>query len=854
MPDSPPPAFSPSRFLRLAGRKTRVKHPSSSSERHVLAPPQPTSHRPPTTPSSRGGGAISPLFSFGSDSSLSSPPDQLRPLKSPSDEAPLGVGGKGARPLLARGRSFFGPGSGGTAHMFASSPRGARAAARRARSFQAHGSTSSVWASEVDGPKREDSIAKSLENSGVVEKAGSAGGMNSSDGGAGVGVGATKAGAGTAAGSGLVTEKAADGGVGTGAAGFEGGSRVGSSAPSRELSSRQLGVERSSSSGSLVNGHRLPVPLSYVPPAPTPPLLSGAGSSSRPGGTGGSVAGAIDVSFSGSSDVVSSSGTGDVRTGGSGELWARSPPPSSRDLDLAGRKKAATVVVGRGLAPNLALAIAGLRSVSPEDRGDSGVAAGAAGGKGSEGGDVFGRSSLRSNSNSNSSSMGSNGSIRRPSEKGQRSRVTPESEPVSVTSEVSGDSSGNGGRARRTIRELEERRAALIAASVRTSAEPPPPPPRLLSKAKSEASGINGGGLTRPTPKKPLARSKTTVAETTTSSRPSPPAASGFSANRQQGNGIFDDAPSVVSRLRPEMRARQPRKQQQQQQHAPPDPVTAAAATTAATAKNEDKLLVKFPVSASLSPSLISVSTPPVQHRLLSGGATVAVTTAGGEKSPAAAVAPSPASSSAGSSWKPVGAASDSPFTRQPPSRPSGKSQHMPSAASLALGGGSSPARSDGNGSVRSLVPGPRLVPATRFEAEPPTTEQDEAVAGEAEPNKVGVGGGGDDTRRAMRAEGYSDRPLGGRGAMDDLPPAEMGALGVSLVCAMCGTAERKKSSGGVGARKEAEADAEVEVTRCSRCRKGCCEACYKHLPVLDRESKVVVPGEPFFFVLVEWL
>lgn len=97
---------------------------------------------------------------------------------------------------------------------------------------------------------------------------------------------------------------------------------------------------------------------------------------------------------------------------------------------------------------------------------------------------------------------------------------------------------------------------------------------------------------------------------------------------------------------------------------------------------------------------------------------------------------------------------------------------------------------------------------------------------------------------------------------MDDLPPAEMGALGVSLVCAICGTAEKKSPngvggcSGGNGQREEhgGDAEVEVEVTRCSRCRKGCCEACYKYLPVHCRGSKIVAPGEFFPCVCFTWL
>lgn len=39
------------------------------------------------------------------------------------------------------------------------------------------------------------------------------------------------------------------------------------------------------------------------------------------------------------------------------------------------------------------------------------------------------------------------------------------------------------------------------------------------------------------------------------------------------------------------------------------------------------------------------------------------------------------------------------------------------------------------------------------------------------------------------------------------------------------------------------EVEVAVEVKRCSRCRRGCCDACFQWLPVHCRGPKIVVPG-----------
>lgn len=83
----------------------------------------------------------------------------------------------------------------------------------------------------------------------------------------------------------------------------------------------------------------------------------------------------------------------------------------------------------------------------------------------------------------------------------------------------------------------------------------------------------------------------------------------------------------------------------------------------------------------------------------------------------------------------------------------------------------------------------------------------------------------------------------------DDLPPAEMGALGNLLSCALCGKKEKSSVVGNAGKETSSEVlgkfdgEVRVEINRCSRCRKGCCDACFKWLPVHCRGPNIVVPG-----------
>ncbi|CAM9872326.1 unnamed protein product, partial [Ectocarpus fasciculatus] len=156
------------------GHKPLGKHKSGS-----LASSRTHGFAPPPHPDETGRGTSTPASASSrpwleSDPSLSSAHEQQQQQqqqrsRSPSDE--LHGGGKGSSQLLARGRMHFNTGSGGTSHMFASSPKGVRAAARRARSFQRHASASSVWAAQSDAAKREDSMLKSLaaERGVVVE-------------------------------------------------------------------------------------------------------------------------------------------------------------------------------------------------------------------------------------------------------------------------------------------------------------------------------------------------------------------------------------------------------------------------------------------------------------------------------------------------------------------------------------------------------------------------------------------------------------------------------------------------------------------------------------------------------------
>ncbi|CAM9924568.1 unnamed protein product [Ectocarpus sp. 8 AP-2014] len=673
----------------------------------------------------------------------------------------------------------FNAGSGGASHMFASSPKGARAAARRARSFQRHVSASSVWAAQSDAAKREDSMVKSLTAEGgvVVESS--------------VLESPVDAAAEEAMGGAAAAEK----GDGVGREGI--GRAPPAPRPKEAISSssRRAAVEhrgRNSSNGGGLVGRRSPMPLSFVPLAPAPPLLSGGTNTTQPKTS----SGGIDTVSSASSEAMN--GGRDSRRAQAAAMAGVTPSAQSPNCVSKGDHPAGPEGGGRDTpSPTLVLERAGLRSVPKEHRKEPRAVAAAAAEKAIS---MVGKSVERGSGSgveadsSSGSGSGSGSGLHTDREDHAGGRSSPDS----FYSDGSGDSSrGSGSTTRRThtkVLELEERRAALVAASLRTSAVPPPPPPRLLSQASRDANGFLRGEVTRPKPTKLLARSKTTVVEATTSSSSSKLAgrsvAAAFFTNRPRGSG--EDSPCKVIPLRPEMRARQkprkpppppPQQQQQQQQQqqkkklahqtggeggtTPTTTTTTATATTSAATQQQrqqqqNKLVVKLPMS---------------------------------------------------SSFKPRGRA---PREYSPP--PLWVKPSSPFGAGAATGG-----------SVRSLVPGPRLVLAgASFDTDPKVSTAAPAVGGSGE-------------------KGHGGLMLVSRGSMDDLPPAEMGALGVSLVCTMCGRKERKRdagvkeTNGGVGDGRKGGGK-EVEMARCARCRKGCCQACLKHLPAHCRGPKIVIP------------
>ncbi|CBJ34066.1 hypothetical protein Esi_0929_0001 [Ectocarpus siliculosus] len=452
------------------------------------------------------------------------------------------------------------------------------------------------------------------------------------------------------------------------------------------------------------------MPLSFVPLAPAPPLLSGATNTVQPKTS----SGGIDTVSSASSEALN--GGRDSRRAQAAAMAGVAPSAQSPNGVSKGDDPAGPEGGGRDTpSPTLALARAGLRSVPKEHRREPRAVAAAAAEKAIS---MVGKSVERGGGSGveADSSSGSGSGVHTDREDHAGGRSSPDS----FYSDGSGDSSrGRGSTTRRThskVLELEERRAALVAASLRTSAVPPPPPPRLLSQASRDANGFLRGEVTRPKPNKLLARSKTTIVERTTSSSSSKLAgrsvAAVFFTNRPQGSG--EDDPCEVIPLRPEMpRGVAPR------EYSPPPPGVKPTSSFGA------------------------------------GAAT--------------------------------------------------------------------------GGSVRSLVPGPRLVLAgPSFDADPKVSTAAPAV-----------GGGGEKRHGGML--------LVSRGSMDDFPPAEMGALGVSLVCTMCGRKERKRDAGVVkevngGVRDGRKGGKGVEMARCARCRKGCCQACLKHLPAHCRGPKIVIP------------
>lgn len=109
----------------------------------------------------------------------------------------------------------------------------------------------------------------------------------------------------------------------------------------------------------------------------------------------------------------------------------------------------------------------------------------------------------------------------------------------------------------------------------------------------------------------------------------------------------------------------------------------------------------------------------------------------------------------------------------------------------------------------------------------------------------------GTESKVGKRVGAWGENAVRPTRSTDDLPPAEMGALGNSLSCALCGKEEKPSvvvANAGKGSSSEVLGkfggeEVGVKINRCSRCRKGCCDACFKWLPVHCRGPNIVVPG-----------
>ena len=142
-----------------------------------------------------------------------------------------------------------------------------------------------------------------------------------------------------------------------------------------------------------------------------------------------------------------------------------------------------------------------------------------------------------------------------------------------------------------------------------------------------------------------------------------------------------------------------------------------------------------------------------------------------------------------------------------------------------------------GGGGVRLLGRGPRRIRTFGRKQLEPSTDVARMIKNGS---SIEAGASGGDKEKVERGHrGRSSK------AVDDLPPAEMGALGHSLSCALCGKVETPPPKKPVAFRRErgGEMKVEVEVKRCSRCRRGCCEACFEWLPVHCRGPNIIVPG-----------
>lgn len=420
---------------------------------------------------------------------------------------------------------------------------------------------------------------------------------------------------------------------------------------------------------------------------------------------------------------------------------------------------------------------------------------------------------------------------------------------------------------------MRERRAALKAASLRAF-EPPAPPPPLGVQAKSYVGGVvrpvatrqQGQGVMRAGP------------ESRSAGGAAAPATVGASIRRLREQHLSRAASSARLHLEKRRRAangggnngdRQSEQEQKQENSAP---LGRGQETTPSKAVPR-MLMVRFPTSVASS----SPSSPPAGPAVISASDAASDADTDADTAADSDPAESREASELDANRAHFGGERDrtgsdpvdggiadrrdsgasveitAPFT--PISVVSGMGRER----AIARGGVNvAVARQDADGvkenggavgssggSTVAASPGPRLIPALEDGASPPTVA----------------------AREGLRASGGSGKGHNAPSprAMDDLPPAEMGALGVSLTCALCGAAETQMEyakdndgvSGGKGehgkkdaveaaaaaAATAATATRAVEVQRCSRCRRGCCENCFKGLPVFCRGPKVVVPG-----------
>lgn len=711
-------------------------------------------------------------------------------------------------PAIARNSSFFGPGTGGTSHMFASSPKGARAA-RRARSYQQHRAATSLWARQ-DAPKKGEGTQ--VKGTAAAEMAAAKG--------------APVVGGAPVAQKGDVVVPNAD----LNDAAVK-DSAAGSGADSSSSKGERKEGAGSSSSGYSSNGFPPPGPLSSMPRGPAPPTLY-AGSQSPASPTDNVSSGSSETGLRGLPLFAGPAANGGacskdgslvprlalVRTG------LRSGPP--KPGAAGGFSRSNTVAVdGRVHTPRAGVmstvaAAAGSEAPPALDHNvDVGTGGRIQGGVNIGSlrrvrGEFRRRGSDENNRGRDSpDSFISDGSRSSTGSAGGRSTGTNDSE-------LSVSGSSDGGSTSTTLA-FADRRAALIAASIRTSEPPAPPPPPLIQASAGE------GVVARP-----VARRYQTENRSATEAAKVSHATGTFNRRRRGECG-----PSVVTPS-PE------RGSPQWQRRAGAEALQRKQSGEASTYK----LAVKFPIASSSSSS----STPPSRRPLPASGTSQAAAATAASGSTRLTVVPtvnrllpehsSPASTSAASSGETSSGAPMWALTSDSGEEARDLPAPLPARtavrAAVAAIDGAKLNKSIGGGSARGgTEAGPRRPQSARVNLD-----------AKREQTRDESGDGDDEVSDSEDADGPSKR------AFDDLPPAEMGALGVSLACALCGTVEtpvkgsgagrggaRVKAVGGTGG--ESTVEVEVDVKRCSRCRRGCCDACFRWLPVFCRGPRIVVPG-----------